>query len=372
MAGLRVLVVDDSALARKFLREAILSSAEVGEVETAPDGRLALVKLRAKRPDIVVLDLVMPGMNGLEVLDEIRRADRDLPVILLSGADVPAASITLEALARGANDFIAKPAGFGTVEETISFVETVVLAKILHLCGRGGIPERADGGSAGAGPTTGVDAGVHRRFAARCDLVVVGVSTGGPNALEAALAPLPADLPVPLLVVQHMPAEFTRLLADRLREKCRLPAVEASDGSIVERGIHLAPGDFHMTVRKEGGRAVIALQRDPPVNSCRPSVDVLFRSAAASYAASTLAVVLTGMGQDGLEGVRAIRNAGGSAVVQDRASSVVWGMPGAVAQAGLADEVVPLSAVAATITRRLRVGRSGLMEIPDDRGWGPR
>lgn len=363
MSGIRVLVIDDSVLARKFLREAVCSSPDVAAVDTAPTGKVGLLKLRAERFDVVVLDIDMPEMDGLQVLDEIRRADRDLPVIMLSGLDRRGATLTVDALSRGANDFISKPSGFGSVDETIAFVEQTLVPRILLFGGkhaRGEAPPPRPPAAPPSGPAPGTTAKPDRgpRLAAphRVDLVVIGASTGGPNALETVLSPLPADLPVPVLVVQHMPAYFTKLFAERLAEKCRLPVSEAESGMAARRGIYVAPGDRHMVVRRGGDGPALFLNRDEPVNSCRPAVDVLFRSAAAMLGGRVLAVILTGMGQDGMEGCRLLRDAGASVIVQNEATSVVWGMPGAVAKAGLADEILPLDLIPSVIARRVRGG----------------
>jgi two-component system chemotaxis response regulator CheB len=186
---------------------------------------------------------------------------------------------------------------------------------------------------------------------------VIGVSTGGPNALAELFRDLPGDLPVPLLIVQHMPPMFTRLLAERLTANSKVPVLEAGAGAVVRPGRALvAPGDFHMVVARDGLQVRAALSQGPPENSCRPAADPLFRSAARVYGERLLAVVLTGMGQDGLRGCEAVREAGGRVIVQDEATSVVWGMPGFVARAGLADKVLPLPQIAAEIVRRARPG----------------
>ncbi len=191
------------------------------------------------------------------------------------------------------------------------------------------------------------------RHAGPVDIVTIGVSTGGPNALAALLPALPADFPVPIVLVQHMPPMFTRMLAERLNAQSAVTVVEAAGGETLAPGtVYMAPGNFHLTIQRAGLRIVTALNQDPPENSCRPAADVLFRSVAAAYAGGTLGVVLTGMGQDGLRGCEDISRAGGQIIVQDEATSVVWGMPGFVANAGLADRVLPLDQIAAEVTRR--------------------
>ncbi|MDP1571266.1 MAG: CheB methylesterase domain-containing protein, partial [Vicinamibacterales bacterium] len=189
-------------------------------------------------------------------------------------------------------------------------------------------------------------------------IVAIGVSTGGPNALAAVMPALPAALPVPIVIVQHMPPMFTKMLADRLDAQSAVAVVEAAEGMTLQPGTaYLAPGDFHMRLVQRGTGVVIALDQGPPENSCRPAVDVLFRSVAGLYGAQALAVVLTGMGQDGLLGAERLREAHGQVIVQDEATSVVWGMPGAVARAGLADRVLPLELIAQDVARRVAQGR---------------
>jgi two-component system chemotaxis response regulator CheB len=193
----------------------------------------------------------------------------------------------------------------------------------------------------------------------KIDIIAMGVSTGGPNALQNILPLLPANLPVPIVIVQHMPPMFTKHLADRLNGLSQLQVVEASEGQLVQPGgVWIAPGDYHMTLRREGTAVKVALNQGTPENSCRPAVDVLFRSVASLYGANVLSVVLTGMGQDGARGCDVIRDAGGRTLIQDEASSIVWGMPGAVYRAGLADKVLPLAKIADEIIRETQVGRA--------------
>jgi two-component system, chemotaxis family, protein-glutamate methylesterase/glutaminase len=202
----------------------------------------------------------------------------------------------------------------------------------------------------------------------RVDVVAIGVSTGGPNALAMLLQQFPADLPVPVVVVQHMPPLFTRLLAERLDAKLHLHVHEAAGGEQLDPGhAWLAPGDHHMVVARNGHHAVLELNQEPPVNSCRPSIDVLFHSVATVFGAHALAVVLTGMGSDGLRGCEAIHHAGGRILVQDEASSVVWGMPKCVANAGIADDVLSLDDLGPKIIHRLHEGRPrGVAGVPAD------
>jgi two-component system chemotaxis response regulator CheB len=257
------------------------------------------------------------------------------------------ASATLDALALGATDYFAKPAA-GGMEASRQIIRDQLIPEIKALCGK-----RGNGAVSIPTPAAAV---VPRSTAV--EVVAIGTSTGGPNALAEIVAGLPADFPVPVVIVQHMPPMFTRLLAERLCAQSKLTVEEGQPGGALRPGhVWLAPGDFHMTVDRDGTVVRVRLQRGPPQNSCRPAADVLFRSVAQVFGPNSLAVVLTGMGQDGLRGSEAIRAAGGQVIAQDESTSVVWGMPGFVARAGLADRVLPLGLVAPEIVRRVRAGR---------------
>ncbi|MEO5798035.1 MAG: chemotaxis response regulator protein-glutamate methylesterase [Gemmatimonadales bacterium] len=362
MSRIRVLVVDDAVVVRRLVSDALASDPEIEVVGTAANGRIALAKLDQINPDVVTLDIEMPELDGLGTLRELRKLRPHLPVIMCSTLTERGGSATLDALALGANDYVTKPHGYSNADEALARLRDQLVPKVKAL----GL--RAQQRSAAA-PTVGV---ASRRVAmpvprpplapaapgGRLDVLTIGVSTGGPNALAALIPMLPADLPVPVLIVQHMPPLFTRLLADRLNGTSKLQVREAVAGAVVEPGtVWIAPGDQHMEVVREKTRVVIRLHDGPPENSCRPAVDVLFRSVAQVYGAGTLGVILTGMGRDGVRGAEAIREFGGRVLAQDEASSVVWGMPGYVANAGLAEAVLPLSEMAQGILRRLAAGR---------------
>ncbi len=357
MRRIRVLVVDDAAAVRRIVSEVLGQDPELEVVGVAPTGRLALAKLPQLSPDLVTLDVEMPGMSGLEVLEEIRTHHRDLPVIMLSAHTERGAAVTLEALALGASDYLPKPAGFSNQEEARAYLREQLVPKIKAVCatraGRGSPPLVAP-------PIVGAGKVAPRELPAeRVDIVAVGVSTGGPNALARVLSGLGKDFPVPIVVVQHMPPLFTKLLAERLSDATPLKVREAVSGGILEPGgVWLACGDFHLVVERVGKRVRVAINQDPPENSCRPAVDVLFRSVAEVFGAKCLGVVLTGMGRDGLRGCEEIRSAGGRIIVQDEETSVVWGMPGFVANAGLANAILPLPDIAAEIERRVWARRS--------------
>ena len=344
MSRARVLIVDDAVVIRRLLADTLAADPAIEVVGTAANGRIALAKLAQVTPDLVILDVEMPEMDGLATLREIRKTHPKLPVIMFSAHTERGAAAALDALALGATDYFAKPAA-GGLDASLQVLRDELIPTIKALCAR---DRRASGGfPAVTGPT-----------AATVDVVAIGTSTGGPNALAEVFANLPADLAVPIVVVQHMPSTFTSLLAERLTAQTPIRVEEGRTGGVLRPGhAWLAPGDFHMTVARDGPAVRIGLNQGPPENSCRPAADPLFRSAAAAFGPNVLAVVLTGMGQDGLRGCEAVRAAGGQIVVQDEASSVVWGMPGFVARAGLADRVLPLGLIAPEIARRVKAGR---------------
>lgn len=367
---IRIMLVDDSAVIRRLLTDVLAGDPQLEVIGSAQNGQVALEKLPALNPDIIILDVEMPVMDGLETLTEIRKRQPRLPVIMFSSITERGAAVTLEALGRGANDYVTKPANTGNMMMSLQRVRDELIPRIKVFCRhlldsatlalpveRPAVPKPPARPEAVVRP---FPAPTSRASAARprVDVVAIGVSTGGPNALAALLPRLPAHFPVPILIVQHMPPIFTRLLAERLAALSALPVAEAAAGEVLQPGqIRLAPGGAHLALERQGAQVRLQLNQDPPENSCRPAVDVLFRSVAATYRSNALAVVLTGMGNDGLRGCEAIRNAGGQVLVQDEASSVVWGMPGFVAKAGLADGQIALSQMAGEILNRVRTVR---------------
>lgn len=360
---IRVLVTDDSAVMRRLVREAVESDPACEVIGTANNGQDALAKIDALHPDVVTLDIEMPVMNGLETLIPLRKAHPRLPVIMFSTLTERGAHATFEAMRRGASDYATKPSATNLAEGRKAVVDELI-PKIKALCGwreppppavRALVAPNRPNPIARLRSAGGPEVTAPRPGGGKVDALVIGVSTGGPTALTSLWRDLPRSLPVPVFIVQHMPAAFTAQFAKQLDAVGTIPVVEAQHGMRAEPGrAYLAPGGFHMTVSHHGLVTTVGLNEDPPENSCRPAVDVLFRSAATAFGGRVLAVVLTGIGYDGLLGTRDVVAAGGHALAQDQATSVVWGMPRAIAEAGLADAVLPLGQIGNDITNRIR------------------
>jgi two-component system chemotaxis response regulator CheB len=379
-----VLVVDDSVVIRRLVTDALAEDPEIRVVGTAPNGRVALAKIEQLNPDLVTLDIEMPVLDGLGTLRELRPRYPRLPVIMFSTLTAAGASATLDALSAGASDYVTKPSNVGSFEESKRSVREQIIPRIHALCERGSArrPRRASAPlQPGTGPPTGGFAfppalpglagvprspkapagtsGVNRPRTDKVEVLAIGCSTGGPDALSKILQALPATLPVPIVVVQHMPPVFTKMFAERLNRTCALDVVESTGEEEVRPGtVYIAPGDFHLEVVRSGTSVLTKLQSGPAENFCRPAVDVLFRSVAKAYGGKVLATVLTGMGQDGRRGAEVLHAEGAEVVAQDEATSVVWGMPGAVTHAGLADVVLPLPEIASYLVSRTAGGRN--------------
>ncbi len=352
--AIRILVVDDSVVIRKVLCDTLALDPGIEVIGTAGDGKIALAKIAQLNPDIITLDIEMPVMTGLEALKEIRKLHPRLPVIMFSTLTERGAAATLDALSLGASDYVTKPSNTGSLAQSVEAIRIELIPKVKAL-GSAHSPKPKVAAAPPPRPAVQVKRPANRRI----EIVTIGTSTGGPNALAEVLPRIPKDFPVPIVVVQHMPPLFTRLLAERLSSRSAISIEEGSAGVVIAPGKSwIAPGNFHMTLKKAGVNCRLDLNQDPPENSCRPAVDVLFRSVAAAYGASALAVVMTGMGADGVVGTRHIRDAGGEVLIQDEATSVVWGMPGLVYAAGQADAVYPLDQLAAEITRRVMQSRA--------------
>jgi len=348
MAPIRILVVDDSVVIRKVLSDTLSQDPALEVVGVASDGRIALAKIPLLKPDLVTLDVEMPVMNGLETLAEIRKLYPKLPVIMFSTLTERGASATLDALSLGASDYATKPSNTGSAAVAIERVRADLIPKIKALCGAR-VPLKLV-----PLPQTRAAVKVRARANPRIEIVAIGTSTGGPNALAEVLPNIPKDFPVPIVVVQHMPPIFTRLLAERLAGRSAIPIEEGTMSAVLSSAhAWIAPGNFHMKVVRQSMVYRLNLSQGPQENSCRPAVDVLFRSVAQAYGANVLGVVMTGMGSDGVLGAQAIRDAGGNIIIQDEPSSVVWGMPGLVHASGLDDAAYPLNQLAAEISRRV-------------------
>lgn len=367
MSPLRILIVDDTIVYRSILRGVVDALPDCTVVGTASDGAMALDRLAQAPADLVLLDVEMPVMGGLETLTAIRQRYPDTGVIMVSGVNQNAANITIRALQQGALEFIPKPESSNPADSRQALVDQL---------GQHIEAFRAGTRHSSAAPATAVAAPVARPVVptitqppagnrtTRVDVVAIGVSTGGPNALARVIPQLPADLGVPIVLVQHMPPLFTQSLASSLNAQSALTVKEGAMDDLLEPNtVYVAPGGRHMALRRDANRDVrLGLNENPPENNCRPSVDVLFRSVAVQFSGKVLSVIMTGMGTDGREGVRAIRRQGGLCLAQDEDSCVVYGMPRAVAEAGLVDELVSLDSLAPRIAALVRtptlVGRA--------------
>jgi two-component system chemotaxis response regulator CheB len=353
-APARVLVVDDTVIYRRVISDALQEIPGVEVIATATNGRIALEKIRDLKPDIVTLDLEMPELNGVEVLKELRARGDTTPVVMLSAFTSSSARATTEALALGAFDFVLKPeseqphlSAAQLREKLRPRIEAILAKRGRKLPAPRPVEESRK-------PASVVRA--MPRLPGEIQMVVIGISTGGPNALTQMMPKLPGDLGAPVLIVQHMPPLFTHSLAEDLNRRCALEVREAQDGDLIESGTALiAPGGRQMKFEERDGLRYIKLTDDPPECACRPSADYLFRAAAHIVGHSVLAVIMTGMGTDGTIGIRLLKRKGASVIAQNKETCVVFGMPSTPVAEGLVDEVLPLDEIAAHITAR--VGR---------------
>jgi two-component system chemotaxis response regulator CheB len=352
----RILLVDDSPVVRRVLTDVISSDPQLEVAGTASNGRIALERIEQLKPSLVVLDIEMPEMDGLATLTELRKKHRRLPVIMFSTLTHRGAMATLDALALGADDYVPKERNTLGLAAAIEDLRRDLLPRIHALCMRD-----ISSGHRSRPATTPPHAVLPKLPERKIEIIALGVSTGGPDALCKLIPAIPHDLPVPVVLVQHMPALFTKLLAERLSMKSAIPVKEAAGGEPLAPGtIWLAPGGKHLRLALHGNAIFLQTDDSAPRNYCRPSVDVLLESVTEIYGASTLAVILTGMGSDGLHGCELVRKNGGQIIVQDEASSVVWGMPGAVARSGLADSVLPLSQIIDAAVQRVMKFRTSI------------
>ncbi len=403
----RILIVDDSAVMRSLLRSVILSDKRLEVAGTAIDGASALRAMDNLCPDLILLDVEMPVMDGLSTLKQMKAKGRRVPVIMCSSLTQRGAKVTIEALACGAADYVAKPTGQASREAAIQTLAQDLVPKILALTAIQSTPVESGSGAHGAFPLGPVPvhavSGVYAHASggplphgsvlpafvppqpARHAqqpipstppaVVCIGISTGGPAALDVLIPALPANFPVPILIVQHMPELFTKLLAERLDSRCPIHVTEATNGEAICPGtVYIAKGNWHMEViagdrhqQRSSSSAppapLLRLTQEPQENHCRPAVDVLFRTAVSVFGSRVLGVVMTGMGSDGLIGSRIIRDHNGTVLAQDQATSAVWGMPGSVAQAGLAHRILPLNAIVPELLRLAGRGQREAFEL---------
>lgn len=364
----KILIVDDSRIFRSAVEESLAGEKDIEVIGSVWNGIKAIEFIRANRPDLVTLDVEMPDMGGLETLEAIRKinaADRTLPpvgVIMISSFTRKGADTTIRALEAGAFDFIAKPEG-KSLSESMESLSRQLLVKIRYFASRRISKKSGEAGENGSevkiSPALSIPAASFPVFPrvfspksapSKIQSVLIGVSTGGPRALADILPRMCEHLSVPIFIVQHMPPTFTQSLASSLNGRCRYTVIEGENNMIVrEHHAYIAPGGKHMLIRRRGENIVIIVNRQPPEKGCRPSADILFRSAAAVYENHTLAIILTGMGTDGTKGAGALKRAGAYIIAQDEESSVVWGMPGSAQAAGAVDEMLPLGKIPDTV-----------------------
>ncbi len=357
---IRVLVVDDSAVVRRILSRLIADDPELEVVGYAANGTSALQQDARLHPDVITMDVEMPEMDGLAAVRALRSRASTAGIIMCSTLTSRAANATIDALLYGANDYVTKPTLSLNGGNSMEDLRRDLVPKIKQLSGRGRFARSSMASRTIPAPGQATQAvppprpiGTARSMASP-NVIAIGVSTGGPAALLNLLPRFPGTFALPLVIVQHMPPIFTRQLADRLSEVSEIKVMEATEGMRLLPGqAVLAPGNHHMRLSRTGDGVQLTLDQKERENSCRPSVDVLFNSVAEVYGGQTVGVMLTGMGQDGLRGVESLKRKGAYIIAQDRESSVVWGMPGAVVQAGLADAILPLEEVASAILGRV-------------------
>lgn len=355
---IKVLIVDDSRIFRSLVEKCLASEADIEVLGSVRNGVKALEFIHSHRPDLVTLDVEMPDMDGLETLKAIQEINdsnqdfRPIGVIMLSAFTQKGADITIEALESGAYDFVTKPES-SHLEESLEILRRQLTVKI-----RSYATQRITAASKAAPrPVSPVPTASYDSSTTDFKAILIGISTGGPKALVSFLPALCETVDLPIIVVQHMPPTFTESLATSLDRVCSHTVIEAKDAQkVVDRCIYIAPGGRHMLLRKAGNDVLTVLNEQPPENGCRPSVNVLFRSAAPLYEKKVIAMILTGMGDDGVKGIAALKRAGAYVIAQDEKTSVVWGMPGSAIASGNVDLVLPLEEIPKTVAKRMRIG----------------
>ncbi len=355
MKPLRILIVDDSTVFRKIIKDALSQIPGVEIAGVVTNGKDALLRTEALAPDIITLDIEMPGMNGIEVLIELQKKDFQGAVVMISSHTERGAPLTIEALELGAFDFILKPS-LPSLQENFAALREMSRPIIQAIAHRKKISEMLYGGESAPRITRQpIAVSGENMPKATPQIVAIGVSTGGPKALAEIIPDFPSDFPVPVLIVQHMPKGFTAEFAKSLNAKSQITVKEGEDGEAVRTGTaYIAPGGTHMKISQGASGKIIRITDDPPENNCKPSVDYCFRSVCNIYGKHTLAVVLTGMGRDGTTGSQLLHKSGARIIVQDEATSVVFGMQKEVIDAGAADNIYPLQKISSVISQLVR------------------
>lgn len=360
--SLRILIADDSVLFRRILGDAISHLPDIEVVASVNNGKSALTKIQETLPDLALLDIEMPEMSGLEVLEAVKNQKLETDIIIISGLSLKGSDMTVKALEKGAFDFVKKPTGGSPEQNNKEIAEKLVplikaYAQRLEIRSilKGRIPTSAISKKFNK-TTTESKKSTPSLPIPKPEMVIIGVSTGGPNALATLLPALPENLNVPVVIVQHMPPLFTQSLATSLDNKCKLRVKEALDGEIIEANkIYIAPGGKQTKVMDgTKGNKIIRITDDPPENNCKPSVDYLFRSIAHNFKGRATAVILTGMGNDGTMGLKLLKRHGTYTIAQDEQSCVVFGMPREAINAGVIDTIAPLDKIADEIVKSLR------------------
>ncbi len=351
---MRVLIVDDSVVYRSQIRAALEGEPLIEVVGVASNGKIALEMLEQKSVDVVTLDMEMPVLNGLETLKEIRAKNHNVKVIVFSSLTVRGSEAALDALTHGAQDFVTKPTGAeGSMSDAAAGIKRSLVPKILQFL----VNKESVAAPSRPAPVKDPIHQLPQQFLRKelatfhPSAVVIASSTGGPSAHEELFSALHGELRCPIFIAQHMPPVFTATFAKRIQQISGIPCAEGIQGEVVQNKIYVAPGDYHMTLGQVNGAITIQLDKKPQRNSVRPAADFLFESAAALYRGKCMSVVLTGMGEDGLDGARAVKAQGGGVMIQSEASCVVFGMPGAVWRAGLQDGVGALPEIHVALAR---------------------